>query len=149
MQEATGTTVLGDFSDVKVDLVFPVKYTFGHFPLQQYLVDIGKGHLQALNVAWDSRPEEQGGQRWFHLQADEDITPEHPFFWTGHFQNWNSRCAECHSTDLEKNFDPVNNSYQTSWSEINVGCEACHGPGSQHVALAETEKSGPGNSGFE
>jgi predicted CXXCH cytochrome family protein len=129
--------------------VFPVKYTFGHFPLQQYLVDIGKGHLQALNVAWDSRPEEQGGQRWFHLQADEDITPEHPFFWTGHFQNWNSRCAECHSTDLEKNFDPVNNSYQTSWSEINVGCEACHGPGSQHVALAETEKSGPGNSGFE
>ena len=93
--------------------VFPVKYTFGHYPLQQYLVDIGKGHLQSLNVAWDSRSETEGGQRWFHLQADEDVNAEHPFFWTGHFLNWNSRCAECHSTNLEKNFDPINNSFQT------------------------------------
>jgi predicted CXXCH cytochrome family protein len=175
MQLASKHAVLGDFNNVTVAFhgietrlfrqgedykvasigqdgkpgVFPVKYTFGHYPLQQYLVDTGKGHLQALNVAWDSRTTEEGGQRWFHLQPDEDITPEHPFFWTGHFQNWNSRCAECHSTDVEKNFDPINKSYQTGWSEISVGCEACHGAGSLHVALAEKGKSGPGNSGFE
>lgn len=173
MDIATADTVLGDFNDVTVAFhdietrffqqgddykvesigpegkpgVFPVKYTFGHYPLQQYLVDIGKGHLQALNVAWDSRPEDEGGQRWFHLQPDEDINPEHPFYWTAHFQNWNSRCAECHSTNLEKNFDPINNSYQTRWSEISVGCESCHGAGSQHVSLAEQGKLS-GNPGF-
>ncbi len=45
--------------------------------------------------------------------------------------------AECHSTNLKKNFDIENNTYQTTWSEIDVGCEACHGPGSRHVKWAE------------
>jgi len=175
MQIASPDTVLGDFSDVTVTFhsiktrlfrqgdeykiesigadtkprIFPVKYTFGHYPLQQYLVDIGKGHLQALNVAWDSRPKDKGGQRWFHLQPDEEIKPGHPFFWTAHFQNWNSRCAECHSTNLEKNFNPIDSSYQTHWSEINVSCEACHGAASQHVSLAKQKKLDSNNSGFE
>jgi len=175
MQAANSDTVLADFDDVKVEFhdietrffqheeeykiasigpsgqpaEFSVKYTFGHYPLQQYLVDIGKGHLQALNVAWDSRPKTEGGQRWFHLQADEDINVEHPFFWAGHFQNWNSRCAQCHSTNLEKNFNPQDDSYQTRWSEISVGCEACHGAASVHVSMAEQNSLKPDNSGFE
>ncbi len=113
---------------------FDIEYTFGHSPLQQYIVDIGKGHLQVLNVAWDSRPESEGGERWFHLQPDEDIEPDHPFFWARHFQNWNSRCADCHSTGVERNYDPVNHAYDTTFKEINVACEACHGPGADHVA---------------
>ena len=162
MAEASADTVLGDFSGLVVDFkgdknrfykkeeafyvdtmglsgkteAFKVLYTFGHYPLQQYLVDIGNGHLQALNTAWDSRPKEVGGQRWYHLQPNEDITPENPFFWAGHFQNWNGRCAECHSTELIKNYSPADNSYNTTWSDINVACEACHGPGKQHVDLA-------------
>ncbi len=162
MQVAKSVNVLGDFADVEIEFhgittrffkqqdsffietldqnnavrVFKVLYTFGHDPLQQYLVDIGAGRLQAFNIAWDSRSRENGGQRWFHLQPQADISPDHPFFWQGHFQNWNGRCAECHSTDLRKNYNPESNSYNTLWSEINVACEACHGPGSEHVALA-------------
>jgi len=86
------------------------------------LIELENGHLQALNIAWDSRSQVDGGLHWFHLQADEEITPEHPFFWTNHFQNWNSRCAECHSTDLQRNYSPENSSYTTQWSELNVGC---------------------------
>ncbi|MBW1716325.1 MAG: hypothetical protein JRJ77_10985 [Deltaproteobacteria bacterium] len=52
-------------------------------------------------------------------------------------QNWNGMCAECHSTNLKKNYNYHNNSYQTTWSDIDVGCEACHGPGSRHVEWAE------------
>ena len=52
--------------------------------------------------------------------------------WTNAGQNWNGMCAECHSTNLKKNFDPVTNSFNTTYSEINVSCEACHGPGSGH-----------------
>ncbi|WP_143247497.1 multiheme c-type cytochrome [Agaribacterium haliotis] len=119
---------------------FPVLYTFGHYPLQQYLVDIGNGHLQATNIAWDSRSKEQGGQRWIHLQPDEKMHHEHPFFWARSFQNWNGHCADCHSTNLQKNYDASKHSYATTWSEINVACEACHGPGSEHVKLAKQGK---------
>jgi hypothetical protein len=50
---------------------FEVKYTFGIDPLQQYLIEFPDGRLQALTIAWDSRPKEQGGQRWFHLYPGE------------------------------------------------------------------------------
>jgi tetratricopeptide (TPR) repeat protein len=57
-------------------------------------------------------------------------------------------CAECHSTHLEKHYDPVSRTFSTSWSEIDVSCEACHGPGSEHVAWAKHapgwEKPGTG-----
>lgn len=46
-------------------------------------------------------------------------------------------CAECHSTHLEKHYNPVSRTFSTSWSEIDVSCEACHGPGSEHVAWAK------------
>ncbi|UCH40824.1 MAG: hypothetical protein JSU67_03770, partial [Gammaproteobacteria bacterium] len=175
MRPATGANVLGDFNDVTVNFHgittrlyregedfrvttlgadgkpgdFPVRYTFGHYPLQQYLVDIGAGRLQALNVAWDSRSREQGGQRWYHLQDDERITPEHPFFWTRYFQNANSRCIECHSTDVTKNFDADSDSYSTRWTETGVGCESCHGPASRHLALALGDKLQADDSGFD
>jgi predicted CXXCH cytochrome family protein len=122
---------------------FRVAYTFGWFPLQQYLVEFPDGRMQALGISWDSRPAAQGGQRWYHLYPDEHVTHEDPLHWTGAFQNWNSRCAACHSTALVKGYSQQQNRYQTSWRELNVGCEACHGPGSQHVAWAEGRKSLP------
>ena len=118
----------------KQEQVFEVAYTFGHSPLQQYLIDVGGGRLQALNVAWDSRSPEVGGGRWFHLHPDEAINPGSPFFWTAHWQNWNSRCADCHSTAVAKHRDAATGQYRTEFAEVNLGCEACHGPGSQHVA---------------
>lgn len=174
MQRPDEKTVLGNFNGTTVDFhgietrfyrqdrdfmvatagkdgkpgVFKIDYTFGHYPLQQYLIDIGKGHLQALNIAWDSRSTKQGGQRWYHLQAKEDIDPEHPFFWTRHFQNANSRCIECHATNVRKNFDAGNSSYASSWSETGVGCESCHGPASEHVDLATAKKLSSENTGF-
>nr|WP_255775378.1 tetratricopeptide repeat protein [Microbulbifer sediminum] len=117
---------------------YPIAYTFGAFPLQQYLVELPGGRLQALPLAWDSRSEAGGGQRWFHLYPDEEIAPGDPLHWTGINQNWNFMCADCHSTNLRKNFDRGNNQFATQWSEIDVGCEACHGPGARHVEWAET-----------
>ena len=115
---------------------YEIKYTFGVEPLQQYLIEFPGGRLQALSVAWDSRPTDQGGQRWFHLYPDEKITHDDELHWTKPNQNWNSMCAECHSTHLEKNYDPIKSSFSTKWSEIDVSCEACHGPGSEHVGWA-------------
>jgi tetratricopeptide (TPR) repeat protein len=113
---------------------FEVLYTFGYEPLQQYLVPFPGGRLQALSVAWDTERE-----RWFHLYPDREIPPDDWLHWTRGGQNWNGMCAECHSTNLRKNFDAETKSYETTWSEIDVSCEACHGPGSRHVEWAEIE----------
>lgn len=163
MQEANEKSVLGDFNDASLTHYgvtssffkkdgqymvrtegsdgkhqdFAIKYTFGVEPLQQYLIEFPGGRLQALSLAWDSRTEEQGGQRWFHLYPDEKIAYDDELHWTGFNQNWNSMCAECHSTGLEKNYDSVSRSFTTSWKEINVSCEACHGPGSDHISWAD------------
>ena len=128
---------------------YPVQYVFGVHPLQQYLLALPGGRLHALSIAWDSRPKEEGGQRWFHLYPEENIDADDPLHWTGPYHNWNARCAECHSTHLQKNFNHRSLEYATTWSEVNVSCEACHGPGAQHVALATQGKLwGAVNGGF-
>jgi len=115
---------------------YEIKYTFGVHPLQQYLIEFPGGRKQALGIAWDSRPKTQGGQRWFHLYPGQNIKAGDPLHWTGVQQNWNFQCAECHSTDLRKNFDAEAGTFDTRWAQINVSCEACHGPGSNHLAWA-------------
>ncbi len=119
----------GEFED------FQVAYTFGYTPLQQYLVPFEGGRLQCLPIAWDTERE-----RWFHLgdtvYTDEEVRPGNWLYWTSQAQNWNGMCADCHSTNLEKNYDPVTKSYNTTWSEIDVSCEACHGPASEHLIWA-------------
>ncbi len=168
MRVATEKTVLGDFNNAtftshgvtstfsKRDGKFfartdgpdgklhdyEIKYTFGVTPLQQYLVEFPGGRYQALGIAWDTRPKSEGGQRWFHLYPNEKITYKDPLHWTGPNQNWNYMCAECHSTNLQKNYNLEHDRYQTTWSEINVSCEACHGPGSNHVKWAEAVAGG-------
>ncbi len=167
MQPAVGDAVLGDFENstfskdgirstffkrqdrflVNTDgpdgklQDFEISYVFGVFPLQQYMVKFPGGKIQVLDIAWDSRPAEQGGQRWFSLHPDEQIPAGDILHWTGPNLNWNYMCADCHSTNLQKNYDSDTQAYQTSWTDINVSCEACHGPGSMHVewanALAE------------
>jgi len=173
MQLANDSTVLGNFGDAhfaqdgvaatfyKKDAKFYVHtegadgklqdfdlpYTFGVYPLQQYLIPFPNGRLQSFVIAWDSRSKEQGGQRWFDLYPGQKIKPADPLHWTGHNQTWNYMCADCHSTNLRKNYDLAKDSYDTKWSEIDVSCESCHGPGSNHVAWAQSHKSGSYNSG--
>lgn len=156
MQEATDATVLGDFGGttfeaggvithfmrdgtqfvVETDAAaarrtYPVAFTFGVAPLQQYLLETAPGRLQALGIAWDARPD---GQRWFHLYPDAAGHHADVLHWTQASQNWNSNCADCHSTGVRKGYDATKGTFTTTYVELNVGCEACHGPGSRHVA---------------
>ncbi|MBW1635101.1 MAG: tetratricopeptide repeat protein [Deltaproteobacteria bacterium] len=123
---------------------FEITHTFGYSPLQQYLIPFPGGKMQCLPIAWDVKE-----NKWFHLYPDLTLDPEEWIYWTNQGQNWNSMCADCHSTELQKNYDPKTESYNTSWAEINVGCEACHGPGSKHLAWAELpEMARPENDGL-
>ena len=156
MDHATETSVLGDFDDAsftnhgitsrffKKDGKFFVNtegpdgklhdyeilYTIGWEPLQQYLIDIGDGRLQCLQVTWDTEK-----KRWYHIQPDR-ITPEDRLHWTGMQFNANFMCIECHVTGYDRAYNADTNGYASTWHDIDVGCQACHGPGSNHVAWA-------------
>jgi len=178
MQPANDATVLADFSNTRISYAgitstfykknnkfmvrtdgpdgrlhdYQVTYVFGVTPLQQYLVELDNGRLQALTIAWDTRPAQDGGQRWFHLYPEEAITHEDELHWTNTNFNWNSMCASCHSTNLQKNYDSAANAFATTWSEIDVSCEACHGPASNHMHWAEKKagwESFRDNKGFD
>lgn len=168
MDEATDSTVLGNFNDVYFEHLgvrshffkndagffvntegpdgaiqdFKIRYVFGVRPLQQYVIEFPGGRFQMLPLCWDTRPREQGGQRWFHIYGDERIAPDDILYWTRMAQNWNYMCSECHSTHVRKNYDRGSHAYSTTWSEIDVSCEACHGPGSKHVAWARAAEKG-------
>ena len=167
MVHATEKSVLGDFNDAGFDYygvhsrffrkdgkflvetdgsdgklaTFEVKYTFGVFPLQQYLIEFPDDRIQALSIAWDSRPKDRGGQHWFHLYPNEEIKHDDILHWTKLNQNWNFMCSECHSTGVKKNYDAASDRFDTKWAEISVGCETCHGQGSRHVAWAHDQRS--------
>ncbi|MEO1619168.1 MAG: cytochrome c3 family protein, partial [Planctomycetota bacterium] len=125
---------------------FEVKYVFGVDPLQQYMVEFDRAEdledceiarLQVLRISWDTHKKE-----WFYLRppdVDEKLAADDPLHWTGIAQRWQTMCADCHSTDLKRNFDPKSATYRTTFSEIDVSCEACHGPASLHVELAESK----------
>jgi len=161
MQIADSLTVLGDFNNstfksngiyfsfFKKDNAFYVNtegeggkyqdykivYTFGVTPLQQYLIEFPDGKYQCLLVAWDAKE-----LKWYDLQASLKVNHDEWMHWTGGSMTWNNMCADCHSTNLQKKYDTTTEKYNTTFSLINVSCEACHGPSSAHVTYYENEE---------
>src|SRR3954471_16482789 len=124
---------------------FEVKYVFGVTPLQQYMVEFDRpadmpeseiSRVQVLRETWDTNK-----KKWFYQNppdVQEKLDPDDELHWTGITQRWNTSCADCHSTNLQKNFDLDSGTYHTTFSEIDVSCETCHGPGSLHLQLAKS-----------
>lgn len=110
---------------------FKVAYTFGIAPLQQYLIEVGGGRLQALGVAWDTQK-----NHWFHLYPGQGVNFKNPLHWSKPSQNANFMCVECHTTGYKRNFDAAKNTFDSQWNSLGVGCQACHGPASNHVEWA-------------
>lgn len=166
MQEVREDTVLGDFDDTVFEhdgvetrffrrdgdywvhtqgsdgtyADFKVAYLFGVDPLQQLLLEMPGGRLQCLTVAWDAVL-----GRWYDLYPEVEHAPDDALHWTGVYQNWNGMCADCHSTNLRKGYDPTSDSYETTYSEVDVACEACHGPGGDHVTWARSSPQSGGD----
>ncbi|AYC33063.1 hypothetical protein D3880_12120 [Pseudomonas cavernae] len=122
---------------------FRVAYTFGVAPLQQYLLEAPGGRLQALGVAWDVEK-----QHWFHLYPGQGVDFKDELHWSKPQQNANFMCVECHTTGFKRNFDAKSNSYASQWQALGVGCQACHGPASQHLQWAAKPDGSP-NRGFD
>ena len=166
MKEANSKTVLGDFNNATFNYNgiistffkkgekfmittddengtlqdYEIAYTFGVYPLQQYMIKFPKGKVQVLDIAWDSRDQKEGGQRWFHLHPDDNVTAQDVLHWTGPNLNWNFMCADCHSTNLQKNYDIKTKSFHTTYDNITLTCASCHGNGAEHLEWAKNPK---------
>jgi predicted CXXCH cytochrome family protein len=101
---------------------YTADFVLGHTPLVQYIVPAGNGRYQAAELAYDPQRKD-----WFNVFGDERRQPGEWGHWRGRGMNWNSMCAHCHMTEFRKNYDPVADTYATTWREHGVGCHQCHG----------------------
>jgi predicted CXXCH cytochrome family protein len=154
----TPQTMLGDFNDAEYDdgktvtrfstregeyfvtvteldgqtTQYKVHSAAGIAPLQQYLLETEPGRQQSLDVVWDVE-----GERWYNLYPDQVLPPDDGLHWSGPYKNWNARCAECHATGYQRNYGARTGKYTSTTAEMGVGCEACHGQASAHLAWTE------------
>jgi predicted CXXCH cytochrome family protein len=116
--------VLGDFAHLDAVRTFgldEVAFVYGSRYKQRYFTKRGDDYYP-LPAQWDVAK-----KRWlpYHVEVGTD-------WWVPFYGPNNSdratgpTCDGCHSV----NYD-VNTKQVTEW---NVGCEKCHGPGSEHVA---------------
>ena len=167
MQKATSEYVLGEFgtsyvadqitynffktdSSFWVNIIenevskdFEIAYTFGWHPLQQYLIKTEKGKFQTLRASWDTEK-----NKWFHQSAGTIVEPHDWLSWSKGGQNWNTMCSSCHSTHVQKNYHSTTDSFKTTYKEINVACESCHGPGRNHINAIKSGNTDPYQKGI-
>ena len=113
---ATGNVTSGAFQ------LDDVKYVVGSRWKQRFLVSNDKtGGLQFLNKQFNRL----SGQ-WENY---------------GNKNDWNTMCGTCHTTGYRiLEVDKASGAtLKASWSELSVGCEACHGPGARHVSAKDAK----------
>jgi len=113
---------------------FSVDYTLGAKRLQGYLSTLPDGRIYVLPVFWHVP-----NKRWVDWK---EVTPI-PDGAHDIRQIWNANCFNCHATNIAQGYSVAEKKYQSTWTEMGIGCEACHGPGRQHVAIMETWEKNP------
>jgi cytochrome c553 len=113
---------------------FEVHYTLGAKRFQGYLTRLPEGRIYVLPVFWHVAQ-----KRWVDWK---EITPvpdgDHDLR-----QIWNVTCFNCHATNLDAKFDVASKTYNTTWTEMGLGCETCHGPGRAHIGLMREWEKDP------
>lgn len=137
-----------------------VAYTYGgNGWIQRYLIEIGGSFyvapFQYILPGYKERTSYGGGfyyldmDRWFEVDS---ITLEGRFYqWSSNQfrkQSWDKNCSQCHVNgfDIEQRVNGADTSWLARWvgarsgdsalqdQNILIGCESCHGPGSEHAA---------------
>ncbi|HEX8026902.1 MAG TPA: multiheme c-type cytochrome [Vicinamibacterales bacterium] len=115
---------------------YAVDYTLGAKRYQGYLSMLPNGGIYVLPVFWHV-----GAKRWIDWK---ELTPI-PDGVHNIRQIWNTNCFNCHATNIAQGYDIGEMKYKSTWTEMGIGCEACHGPGRQHTELMEAWEKDPGS----
>lgn len=108
--------------------------TTGSHHMQGYWVSSNFGN-QLRQLPWYFLIPEQ---RWV---PREDVFIEPPGT-PRHFMVWNDNCIVCHSVGGRPGIDTVRQTVSTEVAELGISCEACHGPGQQHVLVQKAVAEG-------
>ncbi len=113
---------------------FSIDYTLGAKRYQGYLSTLPDGRIYVLPAFWHV-----ASRRWVDWK---EITPipddAHELR-----QIWNVNCFNCHATNIVPGYDINAKRYRSTWTEMGIGCEACHGAGRQHVELMDAWEKDP------
>lgn len=112
---------------------YDITYVLGARQHEIYLTRFPDGRYQVLPVYYDL-----AGKRWYDsaegtLEIGRALQPEEWLFWANRGRTWNERCFDCHASQMRKNYDAGTNTYGTVVGDLSINCEACHGPGAEHI----------------
>ena len=94
-----------------------IAYTLGAgVNIQRYLFEMEEGVYMVYPAEWNADTGE-----WQAYDTGEE--------WLSESYNFNLNCSYCHVTGFDAE--------TLEWEEESVQCEACHGPGSDHVELMD------------
>ena len=112
---------------------FEIAYVVGYQYRQEYLTQEAGGVLRRLPLQWSTARSEYFPYWNFQessLPTVEDLWAQMEVLNSA----WNLFCARCHTTHLVINSqDAAHTLADVEWTDNGIACEACHGPGSQHV----------------
>jgi len=117
---------------------YPIVHVMGGKNVYYFLTTLDRGRLQTLPVAYDVNK-----KRWYDTAASgirhfPDAQADEPVPWKDSMYTFNSSCYNCHVSQLSTNYDMEKDTYRTEWSEPGINCEACHGPGAEHVEVCRS-----------
>ena len=149
-QRATKDTIIGDFEknnklvteDLNATMIkkdgkyfistkgpdgkvrdYPVQYVIGEFWKQLYVTEFPNGELHILPSMWIVEKKEWKRTKYWPKAV------------------YQFKCSGCHNTGTQINYDKEKNTFDTKWADLGVACEACHGPGSEHVVADKSQKA--------
>lgn len=115
---------------------YEIKYVIGGAWKQRYLVEFPNGALHVLPVQWFV-----GDKKWAGYWGLGKQKPGDGKFWSDRNNAWQYQCAGCHVVGLKINYDAKKDKFNSVFTERGIGCESCHGAGSQHTLAPANKKS--------
>lgn len=116
-----------DAKDPAKRVTYPVTRTYGGWGWKQrYQVKLGESHY-ILPLQWNqatSRWVPYNLQNWYGEDGSLRVPPLN--------RSFEAQCAGCHNTGLRLEKTTAGE-FRSTYTELNIGCEKCHGPGSEHV----------------
>jgi hypothetical protein len=111
---------------------YEISHVIGIDRRQTYLTKFSNGALHVLPVEW-----KVDEKKWEDEDGLKKHYPEDGKYWSDPGRVWQFRCGGCHVTGMKINYNEVSNSFNTIWADLGIGCEACHGPGNNHIRAAQ------------
>ena len=106
---------------------------------RQIMMTTGSHHYQAYWINGRLGNEFRQVPFVYHIATDQWVPREDAFLQRSsqerEFALWNNNCVLCHTVGGRPGFDVLKNTWQTSFVELGIACEACHGPGRKHAEL--------------